>query len=81
MKPDKKIIEKVYSELPRGYARIIQQRLLKLSIHKSKSYISQVLNPTDKRFNEQIFEQAVQLLEELKVVYETLSSRITSLNK
>ena len=80
MTPDKKTLIKLRASLPAGSSWEIQTRILEKTGKKyAISYITQVLNPNDKRKNPEIFEEALLLAEELKKEKEELSQRVAAL--
>jgi len=80
MKLDNKTLMLLKASLPKGYAKMIQVRIsIKYSLTYAISYINQVLNPNDKRFNDKIQEEALILAEETKQRKTELSMRVAAL--
>jgi hypothetical protein len=61
-----KAAKKLRKDLPRGSARLIQQRLQLQGRRFCLSHINKVLDPEDDRYNKIIINEAISLSRELK---------------
>jgi hypothetical protein len=80
MKLENNDLSNLRKSLPIGSIAKIQARLLRNGKPFSVSYISQVLDSRDMRYNQLIIEEALLFAEDLKMKSQQIVQRISALN-
>jgi hypothetical protein len=81
MKISKNKLKILRDMLPKGSILIIRNNLSKKGHGYSQSYVSKCLDPNNDRYNEMIVNEALLLIEDLKVRSQKIDQRIAVLNE
>jgi hypothetical protein len=74
----KRLLRKLRSDLPRGSASAIRDRLMAKGEIFTSDYINKVLDPMNTRYNISIINEAINLRDDIKSIKKKIEKRLTT---